>query len=110
MRVPVLPSWTEFYSCPINLASSSYPLTKYLTYSQFSQPYQSFLAAISLDREPSSYHEAVSDSRWKAAMDLEFAALESNHTWDMVSLPTIIPFEFGRSELATCSTISATLS
>ncbi|XP_075512761.1 uncharacterized protein LOC142548343 [Primulina tabacum] len=91
LRTPKPPIWTKDYSCPTlshsNLASSSYPLTQYLTHSKFSQPYQSFLASISLDREPSSYHEAILDPRWKAAMDLELAAIESNHTWDLVPLP-----------------------
>lgn len=45
------------------------------------------LATISSEREPSSYHEAISDPRWKVAMDLELASLESNHTWDLATLP-----------------------
>lgn len=37
--------------------------------------------------EPNFYHEAITDSRWQRAMDLELAALDNNHTWDVVDLP-----------------------
>ncbi|XP_073270434.1 uncharacterized protein [Primulina huaijiensis] len=40
--------------------------------------------------EPCSYHETITDSRWQDAMNLELAALESNHTSDVVELPPAI--------------------
>lgn len=33
------------------------------------------------------YHERIMDPRWKHAMDLELAALDSNRTWNAVDLP-----------------------
>lgn len=38
-------------------------------------------------REPRFFHEAIAYSRWKNVMDLELAALETGHTWDVVDFP-----------------------
>ena len=43
---------------------------------------------ISNDEEPSSYGEAVMNPAWQQAMTQEFEALHTNHTWDLVSLPS----------------------
>ncbi|XP_075490977.1 uncharacterized protein LOC142529351 [Primulina tabacum] len=46
------------------------------------------LPALSPDAdEPLTYQEAVLDSRWQEAMAQELAALDANHTWDLVQLP-----------------------
>ncbi|XP_073280652.1 uncharacterized mitochondrial protein AtMg00820-like [Primulina huaijiensis] len=47
----------------------------------------SLLISISSNKEPTSYREATSYPKWKVAIDLELAALESNHTWELVVLP-----------------------
>lgn len=90
-RSRVAPRWSNDYSCPTLPQSHSsqclYPISNYLSSSTFSPTYQNFVAAISTDHEPRFYHEAIKDPRWKIAMDLELAALESNHTWDVVDLP-----------------------
>ncbi|CAH9070821.1 unnamed protein product [Cuscuta europaea] len=38
--------------------------------------------------EPRSFREPMTDPGWKAAMESEIRALESNHTWDMTQLPS----------------------
>ncbi|XP_074313856.1 uncharacterized protein LOC141649053 [Silene latifolia] len=49
-----------------NLVSGTpYPIANYVNYSIFSSAHQSFLAAITSDVEPSSFKEAICDSRWK---------------------------------------------
>ena len=45
------------------------------------------VALISNDGEPSCYHEAMSNAKWKIAMKEEMDALEKNKTWDFVELP-----------------------
>lgn len=38
-------------------------------------------------QEPSSYHQAKNETKWVETMDKELHALESNATWDLISLP-----------------------
>ncbi|XP_075473408.1 uncharacterized protein LOC142504424 [Primulina tabacum] len=82
-RVAQPPTWTKDFSCPTLPSSSTthchYPISNHINYSTFSPSYQSFLTALSFTTEPRSYHEAIADPRWKNAMDLELAALDSNH-------------------------------
>lgn len=93
-RTTAPPIWLNDFSCShmpsTNSATFSYPISKYLTYSNFSSSYQDYLAAVSSVTEPNSYHEAATDFRCQNAMDLEVAALEKNHTWDVVTLPSTI--------------------
>ncbi|PNX64178.1 L-type lectin-domain containing receptor kinase-like protein, partial [Trifolium pratense] len=50
--------------------------------------HRKFLAAVTADREPMSFAEAIKDSRWRLAMQQEIQALEDNNTWKVCSLPT----------------------
>lgn len=65
-----------------------YALLKYISYNNLSPTYQAYLSVSSTSTiEPSNYNEVVKDPRWVNAMKSEIEALESNHTWDFVSLP-----------------------
>ncbi|MCI24867.1 hypothetical protein A2U01_0046053, partial [Trifolium medium] len=46
-----------------------------------------FLAALSLEREPVHFPEAVQDAKWRLAMQQELQALEDNGTWTLQPLP-----------------------
>ncbi|XP_069154520.1 uncharacterized protein [Solanum lycopersicum] len=48
---------------------------------------QDIVRNICIDREPTSYEEAVIVPAWQAAMTQEFDALHLNHTWYLVPLP-----------------------
>ncbi|KAH0764679.1 hypothetical protein KY285_000550, partial [Solanum tuberosum] len=52
-----------------------------------STPNQATLQSCSHIFEPSSYAQACSYPGWKNVMDAELEALQSNKTWDVVSLP-----------------------
>ncbi|XP_052482955.1 uncharacterized mitochondrial protein AtMg00820-like [Gossypium raimondii] len=68
--------------------NTRYPITNYLTLSHFSPKHRAFLANLTTQTEPKSYEEAALHPHWQKAMDIELQALERNHTWSIVSLPT----------------------
>jgi len=49
-------------------------------------PHRHFLVAITAEKEPLHFHEAVKDARWKEAMQYEIQALEQNRTWTLQGL------------------------
>ena len=76
-------------SAPPPITSSTcYPITRYVSYSHLSAPHTSFINNISQFVEPSTYEEARHHPHWVAAMNSEIHALEENHTWSLVPLPT----------------------
>ncbi|XP_075500194.1 uncharacterized protein LOC142538780 [Primulina tabacum] len=65
----------------------SLPYVPFFVILQIVSHIPTFLASISADKEPSTYHEAITDPRWKAAMDQELEALRANGTWVLCQLP-----------------------
>jgi len=65
-----------------------YPIIRYVSYSYFSAPHTNFVNNISQFVDPSTYEEARHHPHWVAAMNSEIHALEENHTWSLVPLPT----------------------
>ena len=68
-------------------SGTPYPIANYVTCANFSVSHNNFLAAIAQVTEPTHYHEAVKDPRWRAAMADEIQALERNETWVLEDLP-----------------------
>lgn len=64
-----------------------HPVYNFLSYHQLSPSYFAFVSALSSVSIPKTVHEALSHQRWKQAMIDEMVALESNHTWELVSPP-----------------------
>ncbi|KAG5551959.1 hypothetical protein RHGRI_010151 [Rhododendron griersonianum] len=63
------------------------PLSNYLNYSKFSIAHMSFIAALSLEKEPTSFTMAMKHAHWRDAMATEIKALEDNDTWVLTNLP-----------------------
>ncbi|PKI70166.1 hypothetical protein CRG98_009454 [Punica granatum] len=74
---------------PISSDSSgtSYPIKRFVDYSNISYHHKVFLAVIDSDKEPTSYREAVKDRSWRIAMAEEIRALKLNKTWTIEQLP-----------------------
>lgn len=90
---------TSFLSQSSSTASGTtpYPLSEFISDSNFSPGQQVFLAAITAEVEPKHFAEAVLEDVWNDSMFEEVDALEEQHTWDIVTLPpgkVVIPSEW----------------
>ena len=64
-----------------------HPIYNFLTYHHLSSSYSAFVSTLSSVSVLQTVHEALSHTDWKQAMVQEMAALHSNGTWDLVTLP-----------------------
>ncbi|KAL1195959.1 hypothetical protein V5N11_025132 [Cardamine amara subsp. amara] len=67
--------------------ATPYPLDNYLSSSQFSDDYQTYIFAITLAHEPQHYKEAVLDENWRFAIQDGIVSLEDRGTWTIENLP-----------------------
>ena len=63
-----------------------YPVDR-LRYDGFSAHHYAYMVKILEELEPTCFKEAVGKKNWEAAMDEEMAALDANHTWELMPLP-----------------------
>ncbi|KAL4279271.1 hypothetical protein GQ457_03G009530 [Hibiscus cannabinus] len=66
---------------------SPHAIANVLSYCKLSSKYQSYINAITIQKEPKTYKQAIMYDCWKNAMNDEIVALENNKTWDLVPLP-----------------------
>ncbi|RVW96741.1 Retrovirus-related Pol polyprotein from transposon TNT 1-94 [Vitis vinifera] len=64
-----------------------HPIYNFLSYHRLSSFYSVFVSTLSFVSLPKSTSETLSHPEWRQAMVDEMAALHSNGTWDLVSLP-----------------------
>ena len=65
-----------------------HPIYNFLSYHRLSSSHCAFVSALSSVTIPKNVQEALSHPGWRQAMIDEMTALESNHTWTLVSPPT----------------------
>ncbi|RVW38185.1 Retrovirus-related Pol polyprotein from transposon RE1 [Vitis vinifera] len=65
-----------------------YPLTHFLSFKKFSPSHKAFLVSLNTISIPTTVSEALTNEKWKQAMNMEMKALEKNKTWELVKLPT----------------------
>ncbi|WMV55165.1 hypothetical protein MTR67_048550, partial [Solanum verrucosum] len=78
------PVWLKDYVT--TKKANLYSLSNYLIYDATSPKNKAYLANFSTLVEPKCFNEAVQDTRWVEAMNLEVQALEDNKTWKGMSL------------------------
>lgn len=64
-----------------------YLINHYMSTHRLSQKNQAFVSQLSSVSIPNNVQEALSDPRWKAAMNEEMASLQKNQTWELVERP-----------------------
>lgn len=74
------PIWHKDYVVKSDSSNCVYSIANNIDYNDLSVKYQSFISKFSAEIEPTSYSEAITDSRWIQAMKSEIQALEDNKT------------------------------
>lgn len=87
-RVSKSHAYLHDYYCNMTETYIPYPLASYVSLDKLSEGYKAYICAISLQPEPSSFTQTKKFYEWLKAMNEELLALESTHTWDIVSLPS----------------------
>ncbi|RVW23388.1 Retrovirus-related Pol polyprotein from transposon TNT 1-94 [Vitis vinifera] len=64
-----------------------YPLTHFLSFKKFSPSHRAFFVSLNTISIPTIVSEALTNEKWKQAMNVEMKALEKNKTWELVKLP-----------------------
>lgn len=69
-------------------SKAKYPMSHYVSNHRLSESNMSFVNQLSAVSIPNSVQEALSDPRWKEAMNEEMKSLEKNETWELVDPPS----------------------
>ena len=62
-------------------------MSNVVSYHRLSKENETFMNQISAISIPNSVQEAITDLRWKEAMNEEMRSLQKNYTWEVVELP-----------------------
>ena len=63
-----------------------YPVDR-LRYDGYTVHHYAYMVKVLEEPEPTCFEDAAGHKNWEAAMDEEMAALDANHTWDLMPLP-----------------------
>lgn len=77
---------------PLTVQGTPYPLTNFISDEKFSPAHKVFLAAITKEREPRNFKEAMEQKIWRDSMSNEVTAFEENKTFSVVDLPPGMKF------------------
>lgn len=73
---------TKSHSSPAPSIKCLYFLTNYVTCDKFSNKHRYFLASIIAESELVRYFDAVSNPKWREAMQKEITTFDQNDTWE----------------------------
>ncbi|PRQ17953.1 putative RNA-directed DNA polymerase [Rosa chinensis] len=67
---------------------TTHSLSNVFSYTRLSPNHRAFTTKLTIQKEPTSFLQAVKCLQWREVMHKEIQALRSNHTWSLVSLPS----------------------
>ncbi|XP_078171460.1 uncharacterized protein LOC144565545 [Carex rostrata] len=70
----------------VSSSGTPYPIAHYVNCNNFSMAHRRFLAAVTKEKEPEHFGEAIKNTNWCDAMQAEIEALERNKTWTVEEL------------------------
>ena len=91
-RIHKAPSYLQDYTYNLLVSKpspgASYDINQCISYANINTSHKAFVSARSVEIKPEFFHQAIRSKAWQQAMDKEISALELNHTWDVVPLPS----------------------
>ncbi|KAK4270798.1 hypothetical protein QN277_019568 [Acacia crassicarpa] len=66
---------------------TQHPIAKYVSYKKLSPHMKTFVVNVEKESIPRNFEEAISDPKWKQAIEEELRALHKNGTWKITDLP-----------------------
>ncbi|XP_010481052.1 PREDICTED: uncharacterized protein LOC104759868 [Camelina sativa] len=95
-RTSKVPGYLSDYHCSLTQISppsssstftTPYPISSYITYTNFKPSHQAFLLSVSTETEPKNFQQAIAYVYWTKAMNVEMDSMNAAGTFDVVSLP-----------------------
>ena len=71
-------------SSRVRVPKKLYPIEDYVNYNRFSQCSKVYVSNLINEKIPRTNEEALTDNRWKSAINEEINALENNQTWEII--------------------------
>ncbi|KAJ3698018.1 hypothetical protein LUZ61_001723 [Rhynchospora tenuis] len=75
------------HSTSADSSGTPYSISHYVNCNRFSLNHRKFLSAVTKEKEPNHFGEAMKSKNWRDAMLAEIEALERNNTWSVEDLP-----------------------
>lgn len=72
----------------VKSSGTAHSLSQFLSYDRLSSAHKAFTTHLTLLKEPTSFSQAITDPKWRDAMQHEIAALQANNTWTLMPLPS----------------------
>ena len=79
---PASPSSTNV----VQSSGIAYSPSQFLSYDRLSSTHKTFTTHLTLLKEPTSFSQAITDPKWRDAMQHEIAAPQANKTWTLMPL------------------------
>ena len=67
---------------------TQHPISNFVSYTRMSPTYKAYISKINYIFISNRVQDALTDPKWKSTMIEEMKALQKNHNWELVELPS----------------------